>query len=76
MFKQGKRIGIECKYSDAPKITKSMRIAMPDLKLDKLIIVYPEKDLFLLDHNIIGCGLDVIGSKKITASEIINKALS
>lgn len=72
LFKQGKRIGIECKYSDAPTITKSMRIAMQDLKLDKLIIVYPGNDLFLLDHNIIGCGLDVIGTKKVTVTEIIN----
>jgi hypothetical protein len=29
MFKGGRRIGVECKLSDTPKITKSMRTASP-----------------------------------------------
>ena len=35
------RIGVEFKRADAPTITKSMRIAMHDLKLDALYVVYP-----------------------------------
>jgi predicted AAA+ superfamily ATPase len=35
------RIGIEFKYSEAPKPTKSMHIAMDDLKLDHLTIITP-----------------------------------
>lgn len=41
MFKDGKRIGVECKRQDAPKLTASMRIAMEDLKLDELVVIYP-----------------------------------
>lgn len=33
VFKNGKRLGFEFKYTDDPKITKSMNIAMQDLKL-------------------------------------------
>jgi len=36
-----KRIGIEFKYSDAPSLTKSMQIAVTDLKLDHLFVLYP-----------------------------------
>jgi predicted AAA+ superfamily ATPase len=41
LFRRGKRIGVECKRADAPTLTPSMRIALKDLKLDKLIVVYP-----------------------------------
>ena len=41
LFKRGKRIGVECKRADAPTLTPSMRIALADLRLDKLIVVYP-----------------------------------
>jgi len=41
MFKHGKRIGVEFKRIDAPTLTPSMRIAMGDLKLDALYVVYP-----------------------------------
>ncbi len=41
MLKGGRRIGIECKRSDAPTLTPSMRIAMADLHLDELTVVYP-----------------------------------
>jgi hypothetical protein len=37
----GKRIGIECKRIDAPRTTKSMHIAIEDLRLDRLFVVYP-----------------------------------
>jgi len=41
MFKHGKRVGVEFKRVDAPGLTPSMRIAMADLKLDVLYVVYP-----------------------------------
>jgi predicted AAA+ superfamily ATPase len=41
LFKHGRRVGIECKRADAPGLTPSMRIALEDLKLDRLIVVYP-----------------------------------
>jgi len=40
-FKGGKRYGIEFKFNEAPKVTKSMHIAINDLSLDYLWIIYP-----------------------------------
>jgi hypothetical protein len=37
----GRRHGFEFKFADAPGITRSMRIAMSDLQLDTLWVVYP-----------------------------------
>jgi predicted AAA+ superfamily ATPase len=41
LFKDGRRIGVECKRADAPVLTTSMRIALSDLKLDRLYVLYP-----------------------------------
>ena len=41
MFFPNRRQGIEIKYQDAPKLTRSMRIAMDDLKLTGLLVIYP-----------------------------------
>lgn len=41
LIKDGRRVGIECKRADAPRITASMRAALEDLKLDRLIVLYP-----------------------------------
>ena len=40
---KGKRYGFEFKVSDAPQLTPSMRIAVKDLKLDYLWVLYPAK---------------------------------
>jgi predicted AAA+ superfamily ATPase len=51
MFKRGRRVGIEVKHADAPKLTPSMRVAMADLKLDELLVVYPgDKPYTLADR--------------------------
>ncbi len=52
MFQNGKRLGFEFKYSDAPKLTKSMMIAMEDLKLDALTVIYPGTKSFPLTEKI------------------------
>jgi len=41
LLRGGKRLGIEMKRMDAPTLTASMRIALTDLKLDQLTVVYP-----------------------------------
>jgi predicted AAA+ superfamily ATPase len=41
LFKDGRRVGVEIKRSDAPTLTPSMTIAQRDLRLDALHVVYP-----------------------------------
>jgi hypothetical protein len=45
----GRRYGVEIKYADAPGITKSMRTAMADLRLERMLVVYPGTDPYPLD---------------------------
>jgi len=52
LLKDNKRIGVECKRMDAPKLTPSMRTAMQDLELDKLIVVYPGSQPYSLAKGI------------------------
>ena len=52
LFKNGRRIGIECKRADAPTFTASMRIAMADLKLDELRVAYPGTKRYPLAKNV------------------------
>jgi uncharacterized protein len=62
MLKHGRRIGVEFMLSDAPKLTPSMRIAMADLKLDQLLVVYPGRKGYTLAERI-----DVIPATRIAA---------
>ena len=48
MFKGVQRIGVEFKRADVPRITRSMRTAIDDLKLDALYVVYPGEQRFRL----------------------------
>ncbi len=41
LVKHGRRLGVECKRMDAPRLTASMQIALADLALDHLAVVYP-----------------------------------
>jgi len=52
ILKSGKRYGLEVKYGDAPGVTKSMRIAVSDLNLEQLFIVYPGQESYSLDAKI------------------------
>ncbi|MCY3932025.1 MAG: ATP-binding protein [Acidobacteria bacterium] len=48
----GRRFGFEFKYSDAPGTTKSMRVALADLRLDHLWVIYPGEETYELDERI------------------------
>jgi len=52
LFKDNRRIGIECKRADAPTLTPSMRIALADLKLDQLNVLYPGDRRYPLARNV------------------------
>lgn len=52
MIKGQRRAGVEFKLADAPKVTSSMRIAMDDLKLEALYVVYPGPHRFTMADGI------------------------
>lgn len=64
ILKNGKRLGFEFKYSSSPKITKSMRIALEDLRLDNLKIIFPGKISFKLSENIDAVGLESLSKNE------------
>jgi len=53
MIKNGRRYGVECKRADAPRLTPSMRIAMKDLRLDSLTVIYPGDRRYPLANRIV-----------------------
>ena len=57
ILKDGKRLGFEFKYTDSPRMTKSIKIAMQDLRLDGLKIIFPGKERFSLEKKIEAVGL-------------------
>ena len=61
-FRDGRRIGFEAKRADAPTLTPSMRIALADLGLDRLFVLYPgEKRYDLADRVTVLPAADVVG---------------
>lgn len=42
LLRRGEKLfGVECKRADAPRMTRSLRIALEDLRLERIIVVYP-----------------------------------
>ncbi|MBI4878819.1 MAG: DUF4143 domain-containing protein [Planctomycetes bacterium] len=48
LFVRGRRIGVEVKFQDAPRLTPSMRSALEDLGLDRLAVLYPGERRYAL----------------------------
>ena len=46
---RGRKFGFEFKYGDAPSMTKSMHTALHDLKLERLFVVHPGKDSYVMN---------------------------
>lgn len=59
----GKNWGIEFKYIDAPRITKSMSMAVNDLNLERLWVVYPGNEQYSLADKIVAMPLSRITNK-------------
>ena len=57
----GRRYGVEVKFSDAPATTRSMRTALEDLSLDHLWIVYPGRQRYPVDERITAWPLEAVG---------------
>jgi len=56
----GKRYGFEFKYTDAPGRKRSMHVAIEDLGLEHLWVIYPGDQKYALDHKITAVPLQVI----------------
>lgn len=58
VFLRGKRIGFEFKYADAPVVTRSLKTAYQDLKLDRVFIVHPGSQSYPLNEwaEVVGIG--------------------
>jgi len=52
VFVQGRAFGIELKYGDAPRVTRSMRTALVDLALERLFVVHPGRESFPMTDSI------------------------
>ena len=52
LLKHGRRIGVEIKRIDAPRRTRSMTVAVNDLRLEALYVVYPGKTRYAIDDRI------------------------
>lgn len=52
LLRGDRRIGFEFKYGDAPELTRSMRTAMADLKLDRLFVVYSGEQALTLAERV------------------------
>jgi uncharacterized protein len=59
----GKNWGIEFKYIDAPRITKSMNLAVEDLHLASLWVIYPGSERYKLSEKIIAMPLSHLRDK-------------
>lgn len=58
--KKGKLWGIEIKYDEAPRLTKSMKFAMSELSLSHLWVIYPGTENYPLDKNISAVSIEKI----------------
>jgi predicted AAA+ superfamily ATPase len=52
LFVRGHRYGVEVKFQDAPRLTPSMRIAMEDLSLERLVVLYPGDTRYDLERQV------------------------
>jgi len=63
VFGKGARMyGVECKRADAPGLTPSMKIALEDLKLERIAVIYPGEQRYSLNKHVVVVPLEsVIG---------------
>ena len=61
-FANGKRYGIEVKFSEAPEVTRSMSVAREDLGLEHLWVIYPGEQSYPVDEKISVWSLQSVGN--------------
>jgi predicted AAA+ superfamily ATPase len=60
LHKNGRMFGVECKRVDAPRLTPSMRIALSDLGLERIIVIYPGVKRYSLDKKVEAVPVDEV----------------
>lgn len=71
MLKHGRKLGVECKRIDAPRLTPSMRIALDDLQIDHLAVIYPGDRRYPLADRITAVPLETLsGQERLFPNEL------
>jgi hypothetical protein len=70
LVKDGRRIGIECKRVDAPKLTPSIKTALADLDLDHLAIVYPGDRKYTLSDRVTAVPLGLLAAPSVSGLQV------
>jgi len=64
LLRRGDRLyGVECKRIDAPRVTRSIRVALDDLGLERVAIVYPGDKRFELDSRVEAVPLTLLSER-------------
>ncbi len=61
LMRRGRRFGVEIKRADAPRMTPSMHRALADLKLERLVVLYPGLEEYRLAERVLVCPLARVG---------------
>ena len=62
VLRKGGAYGIEIKLSESPTVTRSMRIALKELSLKHMWVIYPGDQKYPLEQNISACPLSALDS--------------
>ena len=63
LFRGGKRYGVEFKASEAPAMTRSLHLAIGDLKLERAWIVYPGRQVYPVHERVDALPLTEVPAK-------------
>ena len=63
LLHRGRRYGIEFKYRDAPVMTRSLHVALADLRLDRAWIVYPGTERYQVHRQVEVVPLEEVGGR-------------
>ena len=74
LFVNGWRIGVEIKRRDAPRRTRSMTVAVNDLRLDALYVVYPGELRYDIDDTITAMPVGVPFSISVNGESLSDPA--
>ena len=60
--RDGRLFGIECKRTDAPRMTPSIRIALNDLSLEQIAVIYPGRKRFRIAPSVEAVPVSSLGT--------------